>query len=216
MKKCVIFDLDGTLADTEPLHRESRCNILDEFGLDDGVSGCSVGISLRTFWGGLSKRYNLPFDGESLTKRNLAEVAALVKERDLKPFDGVAELLNALKAKDFVLAVASSSDRDYVAEVLEYLGIRQFFDCLVCGDEVENLKPAPDIYLKAVKLCGVTADAAVAVEDSFVGASAAKAAGLYCIGFKPASAQVEQKLDCCDCVITQMPQAVEIILKGEL
>lgn len=212
MKKAVVFDLDGVLADTEPLHREARDAILRVLGVEKRTLGqLSVGCSLRGFWGSVIEKNGLSCSAESLTKKNLSLVAELVEHRGLKPTEGLTDLLAYLTARKIVVSVASSSDRDYVARVLSALGISRYFSCFVGGDEVEHTKPSPEIYLKAVSLCNVPPCDAAAIEDSDTGMTSAKTAGLLCIGYDAPTAETGQTFAFCDRKISRLIDAVKII-----
>ena len=133
----------------------------------------------------------------------------------LKATDGLPELLSYLKTNDYIIAVASSSDRFYVDEVLNITGLSDYFPVRVTGDENLKAKPAPDIYCKALKLCGVSADSAYAVEDSDTGSKAAKAAGIKCVGFDAVSDEaLKQKFTACSFKVEHMPDIIKI-LQGE-
>ena len=81
------------------------------------------------------------------------------------------------------IGLASSSTRPLVDETLSLLNIKQYFDCVVSGDEIPRKKPAPDIYLRVLELTGISAENAVAVEDTKAGTIAARDAGIFCYGY---------------------------------
>jgi HAD superfamily hydrolase (TIGR01509 family) len=103
----------------------------------------------------------------------------LVLAKPLLP--GVADLARAAQAQGMKVGVASSSSRDWVHGHLERLGILDLFDCLCSRDDVERVKPAPDLYLAVLGCLGVGAGEAVALEDSPNGIRSAKLAGLRCV-----------------------------------
>ena len=104
------------------------------------------------------------------------------EERDgLPEKPGVHEILEYLKQNQIPIALASSTRKTAVMEHLDRAGITGYFQKIVCGDMVENGKPAPDIYLKACEELGVAPRQALAVEDSFNGIRSAYAAGLYTV-----------------------------------
>ena len=84
----------------------------------------------------------------------------------------------------WLIGLASSSTRRLVEQILNSLKIKKYFDVIVCGDEVINKKPAPDIYEKVLNLAGLKQNKAIAVEDSETGIKAAKAAGIFCYGYR--------------------------------
>lgn len=207
--KAVIFDLDGTLADTEPYHSQARNAILNELGISDSSSDRLVGVSVPDFWRNAVAGKGL--DSEEITKRNFMDVCTLVTEHKVEPFEGVKELIIKLKSKNYAVCVASSSYRLYVETLLGYWGLSQYIDCVVCGDEIKELKPAPDIYLKVMEKCGLHADECISVEDSDAGSRSAKTAGLYCIGYSSPVAAVKQSLNLCDAKASNYADIAHII-----
>jgi len=123
----------------------------------------------------LEEQLGRPLTQEEIDRR-VARRVELVLAKPLLP--GVADLARAARARGMRVGVASSSSRDWVHGHLERLGILDLFDCLCTREDVEHVKPAPDLYLAVLGCLGVTADEAVALEDSPNGIRSAKRAGL--------------------------------------
>ena len=177
--EAILFDFDGVLADSEPVHFECWQEILRRFDLDlDWKTYCEqgIGISDRKLLAFLSERADPPVDVELL-------IAEFPRKKDMfrarmlkrRPFSAeVFELLQELRG--YRLAVVTSSGQTEVEPVLERAGLRNYFQAIVYGGDVQQHKPAPDPYLLAVEKLGVRS--ALAVEDSNAGEASARAAGL--------------------------------------
>ena len=177
--EAILFDFDGVLADSEPVHFECWQEILQTFGLHlDWPTYCEqgIGISDRKLLAFLCDRADPPMEVEQL-------IAEFPRKKDMfrarmlerQPFSReVFELLPELR--DYQLAVVTSSGQTEVEPVLERAGLRNFFQAVVYGGDVQQHKPAPDPYLLAVEKLGVRS--ALAVEDSNAGETSARAAGL--------------------------------------
>jgi beta-phosphoglucomutase len=175
----VLFDFDGVLADTEPLHYSCWREILEPYGiqLDWGfyLKQC-VGVSDRMMIEHLAAERvpPVPFDDlwvECETKRLMFSSRIMAAP----PFlDETVRLIRDLSLR-YKLAVVSSSGRSEVEPPIVKAGIRDCFGAMVCGREVAHLKPAPDPYLKAAELLG--ARAPLVVEDSDAGVASGRAAG---------------------------------------
>jgi beta-phosphoglucomutase len=175
----ILFDFDGVLADTEPVHWRCWNDILEPFSIQltwEAFERECIGVSDRALIERLASQRQppIPFDElwsqypckKELFRRRLAEAPPFVAEtvalvRELSEF--------------YKLAVVTSSARIEVEPALLHGGIRACFQELVCGKEVENLKPAPDPYLKAAELLG--ARKPLVIEDSDSGVASARAAG---------------------------------------
>ena len=198
MLKAVIFDLDGVIANTEPIQAQARNELLRSFGLSaEGVNAAAIGRGKREWWSFVAKKHGLQLTGEELAVKDFALCLKYIKEKRLVSTTGIYDLLQSLRALKIMAAVASSSDRFYVEEVLKFVQLDKFFCGLACGDEVPASKPAPFLYKKALEICGVRAEEAFAIEDSDTGALAAKAAGVPCIAYDAEEAIAKQSFDTC-------------------
>ncbi len=99
----------------------------------------------------------------------------------MEPLEGIVQLLDELHAADVPTAIASSASGRWVRRAVEEMGLGSRFTTIVTGDEVEHVKPAPDVYLEAARRLGVAPSDVVAIEDSAAGLAAAKAAGMSVI-----------------------------------
>lgn len=128
MIKAVVFDMDGVIADTEPLHEKARNALLESLGLDvEQLSPQAIGRSKRSFWSEISQKFNLKESGDELTLREFDIIMRIAKESHLKPSQGMKELLEFLEREKIKAAVASSSDRNYVEKILALTDLGGYF-----------------------------------------------------------------------------------------
>lgn len=182
----VCFDLDGTLVDSEPLHQRAKEQLVKRLGYKKEIDYKSfVGRPNREFWQPVVRELALKDENEQTLERKQYDlILEMAEQEGYTPSDGLSEVLGYLAEKGIRMAVCSSSDRHYVERMVALLGLADWFPVLVGGDEVPHKKPAPDIYCKALALCGVAPENAVAVEDSASGIAAAAGAGMACIGYR--------------------------------
>lgn len=182
--RAVIFDMDGLLLDTETLWHEAETELFErhggEFTWDDKMTviGTSFAFTADYFAGRLGRP---PEQGPELVREMVELMHQRVKRQvDARP--GALELVERLQALDGVrLGLASNSPRFLLDDALATAGLTDAFEVTVSSDDVEQPKPAPDIYLLACERLGVEPAEALALEDSPSGIAAAKAAGLTCI-----------------------------------
>jgi HAD superfamily hydrolase (TIGR01509 family) len=171
----ILFDFDGVLADTEPIHYECWLEILAPFGIEptwDYYQRECIGISDRL----MVERISTPALFDLIWPKYALKQALFRHKLTLKsPFLAETIALISDLAPRYKLAVVSSSGRTEVEPPLVQVGLRDHFQAMVCGREGGNLKPAPDPYLHAAQLLGVNRP--LVVEDSAAGEASGRAAG---------------------------------------
>ncbi|MFP4056110.1 MAG: HAD family hydrolase [Candidatus Brocadiia bacterium] len=178
----VIFDLDGVLVDSEPLHVQAWKILFAQHGIDATEEEYAHGIGMRDAeW----IQYLFERRGQETDPRWWQEakrqVFARILERHVRPFEGVPQLIETLHP-EFHLAVASNSWRENIQTVLRAMGVEARFQALVGQEEVERHKPHPEAFLLAASRLGVPGPRCTVIEDSPLGIRAARAAGMPCIG----------------------------------
>ena len=208
----LLCDLDGTLADTEPLHCSAWLTTLAEkFGLnyDEHWFEQYLGTSDTVLAEDIVKEHKLEVAPEELIQLKREWFYATVR-REGKAFAGIDAPLRKI-SDAYPLAIATNSSTSDTDVVVPALGLDRYTDIVVTASDVPNLKPAPDIYLLAAKRLGLSADTCIAIEDSAPGGRAAKEAGCYLIGLNPS-------VDVADETITENATALQrayAILSGE-
>jgi len=179
----VVLDLDGVIADSEPLHSRAWVEVLGQLG----VSAEALGEErIRSWTGvpdvhmvdGLVRDFRLPLSSPQLLDLKRQAFRRLIPEA-VKAFPGVTEQL--LGWDGIPLALATATRRREAELMLATLGLERVFRSVVAGDDVERPKPAPDCYLRAAEGLGLKPAECAAVEDAPHGIQAARAAGLYAV-----------------------------------
>jgi HAD superfamily hydrolase (TIGR01509 family) len=206
MLKAVIFDLDGVVADSHPIHEVAWKALLTEAGL------APEDINVDFLYAGHPRREILKHYLGSLAdseiqhwgrrKDELYELAA--KALQSKP--GVPRVLSQLKEAGIACAVATSAGRERSVESLELLGLNDYFTVVITGDDVYAPKPAPDIFLLAAKKLSVLPEDCVVVEDSVAGVQAAVAGRMKCVGYTSPERADELHGAGAAAVISDLPQ----------
>lgn len=177
--KCVIFDMDGLMIDSEHLHSRSFENVLNNHGVKPELNKAGIvqilGIGTAENWKKLKAKYKLKDSVEELTKQKHYAYIKLIPQINDMP--GLKPLLNDLQKSKIKLAVASGSSKENIEEILSQQKIKNYFEAIVSGEDLDNAKPAPDIFLEAAKQLHVDIANCIVLEDAKSGIEAGKAAG---------------------------------------
>lgn len=183
----IVFDCDGTLVDSEPLHNRADVDMLARHGviIDPEIHRKrATGIGRAAMLRVIEQEHGikLPADMEQQIETELHRLVEL----ELQPIPSVPSVLSTFAEHGARMAVASNSPRLYIEQALRTCAIREFFaDRIASSDLVQHLKPAPDLFLLAAKFLESPPQECVAIEDSYVGVVAAHSAGMRTIGFCP-------------------------------
>lgn len=186
MLKAVIFDMDGVIIDSEPMHFKVDKRLLSNFGLevDNHFLSQYVGVSNPEMFADIKEKFNIKYSIDELLDLKQNFLLEALNETKLDAVSGVRELIIDLASNNVLLAIASSSPRIFIEAVIKKLDLEQYFKVVVSGEELEKSKPAPDIFIKAASLLGVGRDECIVIEDAATGVEAAFAAGIKCVGYK--------------------------------
>ena len=184
----VIFDMDGVLADSEPLYLEAANAVLEPLGrrLSEEQNRAFMGSSVTNSWQGIMEALGLQGDLDKYVRDYDRHLLRLLGE-PREPLPGVRSLIDRLRERRVPIGLASSSWRTWVDTLLTAAGLAGLFDAVISGDMVESEKPAPDIFLLAAKELGVPPTRCIALEDTPTGLAAAKAAGMFSVQVRSAS-----------------------------
>jgi pseudouridine 5'-phosphatase len=189
----VIFDMDGVLLDSEPIYVKVEGAMLRELcdGDYDKMLHKIIGRTTHDTAAVIIEEYNLNITvGEYIQRRNEVLLPAMTH---VEIFPGVERLVSSLKASGVKIAVATSSPRNLLeAKKTGKADFFRLFDAIVCGDDVINGKPSPEIFLKAAAAIGEEPSNCIVFEDAPAGVRGAKAAGMRCVAIP--NLEVDQDL----------------------
>ena len=203
----LVFDFDGLIIDTEGPVYESWADIYGHYGqelsLDFWKTIVGRGSNYFDPVAELERRLGRSLEGEAIRAERRTRTLELVEVLPVLP--GVMSWRAEARSLGLKLGVASSSGRGWVTGHLDRLGLGEW-DCIRCLEDVEQPKPAPDLYTAVVDCLGLSPSQALAVEDSVHGVEAAKAAGLYCVAV-PSSLTGEHDFSRADLVLSSLSEA---------
>ncbi|NLM98228.1 MAG: HAD family phosphatase [Halanaerobiaceae bacterium] len=199
--KCVIFDMDGVIIDSEPIHVKLEKELLEESGGDYSKINHKdfMGTTDVHFWSTLKKQFNIKLSVEDLINKKRKR---FLENLDQVPLvDNVLDFMKTLRNIGCKLGLASSNNEKAVEAVRNKFGLSEYIDVFINGESVTRGKPHPEIFLTTAKYLGLKPEECLVIEDTRNGVRAAKAAGMKCVGFKNKNSG-EQDLSEADLIIS--------------
>lgn len=186
MLKTVIFDMDGVIIDSEPVHRFAYYRLFNEIGIEvsEALYTSFTGTSTKNCFQKIKKHFGLSQSVEDLVnqKRALFNNSFDQKE-DLSLIDGALDVIKSFKSRDVNLILASSSAKVTIDKVFNRFNLYPYFSGIFSGEDYQFSKPHPQIFLEAWQHSNHQKFECIVIEDSTNGIKAANAAGIFCVGF---------------------------------
>lgn len=186
MLKAVLFDMDGVVVNTEPLHHKAYYRMFDDVNIQvsDELYASFTGQSTLSICRQLCKHFNLPIGAETLVDIKRDHFKHLFDtDTSLALIDGVLDLIKDYHAHGLVLVLASSASMNNINSVFERFDLNQYFLSKISGADLRESKPHPEIFEVAAHASGCKPSQCMVIEDSTNGIIAAKEAGIFCVGY---------------------------------
>ena len=217
MLELVIFDVDGLMLDTESVWKEAFDQAGNKYGIQNMGSTLFpklIGKSGRDEKEVLD-RY-LSSDIQELVIKEWERIGYGMLEKEVPVKPGLNEILDFLDAYHIKKAVATTTRRELTEERLKRVGVYDRFDYVLCGDEVKNRKPDPEIYLSVLHKMNTKAENAIVLEDSSVGVEAAYRASIDCIQVPDLIAPTEVQKEQTICIVKDLMEARDYIKENRI
>lgn len=186
--EAIIFDMDGVIIDSEPIHYHCSNKLLAPFNIELNREKYDtyIGGSCKVMWSDIREEHGLEDSVDTIIANEFKIFLDYLKngKGQVKPIEGIPELLAQLKDEKATIALASSSSMENINTVTSLFGIDHYFKVKVTGQTLKETKPHPEIFFKTAELLDVEPKKCLVIEDSRNGAVAAKAAGMICIGYQ--------------------------------
>lgn len=186
MFKAVLFDMDGVIVDTEPLHHSAYHQMFNDVNIDvtDDLYASFTGQSTYEICEQLISHFKLPVCPQTLVDIKRDHFKYLFEnDKSLALIDGVLDLVKDYHSNGMTLVLASSASMDNINRIFKRFDLDQYFKAKISGADLEASKPHPEIFIKAAELSEHKLDDCFVIEDSTNGIAAAKSANLFCIAF---------------------------------
>lgn len=194
MIKTVIFDMDGVIVDTEPVHHFAYLQHFEQLKINvpPEMYATFTGNSTKNIYQKIKNIFDLDLDVETMVnqKRDFFNDAFNNKD-DLKLLNGVLDLIKDLHQNGMQLILASSSTINTINKIFDRFNLNQYFDFKVSGEDFEFSKPNPAIFLHAASLSKFKKENCIIIEDSSNGVKAAHSADIYCVGYNSVNSKLQ-------------------------
>jgi len=214
MIEAIIFDMDGTLVDTEPFNTEIEKSLfkLNKIEISEEEHQKYIGVASDAMWLEIAKRNKLQIPVSELIEQNHKESFRYLSEVEQIPImPGLVELLEKLQAKKYPMAVASSSTPEIIDLILKKNNLKNYFQVIVSAQETGKSKPEPDVFLLTAEKLGIKPANCLVVEDSENGIKAAIAAGMTCVAYQSPGTDPQKQKEA-DAVIRNYSQLGMMLL----
>ncbi|MFH1394005.1 MAG: HAD family phosphatase [Candidatus Micrarchaeota archaeon] len=188
MIHAALFDFDGVIVKSEPLHKKTFLNILSPYGVeisDQRWFQEFAGTGSRRIFRALMDEYGIDADVEEFAEKRRAIFMQMCRDGRMHEMDGLKEFLKLLEEKGVKAAIVSGGNRGYIELLLESLGIKDSFSFIVSADDIPQRKPDPEPFLLASRELGVPPEECLVIEDSYAGCKAGRAAGMKVAWLRP-------------------------------
>lgn len=187
MLQTVIFDMDGVIVDTEPVHHYAYFQHFNELNIEVSAEmfASFTGNSTKNVFQKIKDHFQISTETETLVqrKRTIFNEAFDTKE-DLFLLEGVEDLIKKLHQSGIQLILASSASKVTIDRVFKRFQLHSYFSHIISGEDFPESKPNPAIFNEAVRLSNTPKENCIIIEDSTNGIKAAHAAGVFCVGYK--------------------------------
>lgn len=203
MLKAVLFDMDGVIVDTEPLHRKAYFKMFKDVGINvsESLYNSFTGQATLPICNTLCSHFSLTSSPEELVKIKRQHFKNLFEFDDsLELIDGVLDRIKEYHANGLTLILASSASMPNINRIFERFELDVYFKAKISGADLKASKPHPEIFIRASELADEPRENCVVIEDSTNGMKAAKAAGIFCVGFQSPNSE-DQDYSLADLVV---------------
>lgn len=187
--KAILFDFDGTLVDSEPLHFQMWQQLLAKYGVElteqqykDHYAGVPTTLNAVD----MISRFKLSIPAHSLASAKKELTRSIIAKSGFSLMPDVREILAQLTRYDLKLGIVTGAAKSNVHATIKAHSLEKYFSIIVSGEDVSRNKPAPDCYLLAMNQLGVRASDCLAFEDTELGLAAASSAGIMCLAIPTA------------------------------
>ena len=206
MLKAVIFDMDGVIVNSEPLHHKAYFKMFEEFNLDvsNSLYESFTGKSTLAICKELCEIFDLNIKPENLVLSKRKHFKKIFdKDKTFQMINGALDLIQNYFNNNLTLVLASSASMTNINRIFKKFDLDKYFKAKISGADLKESKPNPEIFIRAANLSGFNKNECLVIEDSTNGVIAAKSAGIYCVGFNSANSK-NQNYDLADLVISDL------------